>query len=74
MSKVQQAASGGLTPGRLAQATAQPGQVLAGKTFYAGDKQMKTGTYQPTEHLTLACGFIYSRHHAEAYYGDSTPK
>ena len=39
-----QSASGGLTKSKLALATAVPGDVVAGKTFYAGDKNLKTGT------------------------------
>lgn len=35
---------GGLTSSKLAQATATESDVLSGKTFYAGDKTMKTGT------------------------------
>lgn len=39
-----QSASGGLTKSKLELATAVPGDVVAGKTFYAGDKNLKTGT------------------------------
>lgn len=35
---------GGLSLGKLAQATARPGQVLAGVPFYAGNKTLKKGT------------------------------
>lgn len=35
---------GGLSLGKLAQATAKPGQVLAGVPYYAGDKTLKKGT------------------------------
>lgn len=35
---------GGLSLGKLAQATAKPGQVLAGVPFYAGNKTLKKGT------------------------------
>lgn len=37
-------ASGGLSNGKLALATAGTADVLAGKTYYAGDKEIKTGT------------------------------
>lgn len=37
------AASGGLSNGKLALATATPDQVLEGRTFYAGDRFIKTG-------------------------------
>lgn len=37
-------ASGGLSNGKLALATADTEDVLAGKTYYAGDKEIKTGT------------------------------
>lgn len=39
-----QSASGGLTKSKLALATAVPGDVVAGKTFYAGDKELQTGS------------------------------
>lgn len=35
---------GGLSLGKLAQATARPGQVLAGVPYYAGNKTLKKGT------------------------------
>lgn len=35
---------GGLSNGKLELATAGTGDVLAGKTYYAGDKEIKTGT------------------------------
>ena len=35
---------GGLSLGKLAQATAKPGQVLAGVPYYAGNKTLKKGT------------------------------
>ena len=37
-------AAGGLTKGKLELATAVAGNVLSGKTFYAGDKNLKIGT------------------------------
>lgn len=36
---------GGLSNGKLAQATATPADVLSGKTFFAGGKDIKTGTF-----------------------------
>lgn len=36
-------ANGGLSNGKLEMATAVPDEVLAGQTFYAGDKDIKTG-------------------------------
>lgn len=36
--------SGGLSGGKLALANATPGDVIAGKTFYSGNKELKTGT------------------------------
>ncbi|WP_298736904.1 hypothetical protein [uncultured Subdoligranulum sp.] len=36
-------AGGGLSGGKLALANATPGDVLAGKTFYSGEKDLKTG-------------------------------
>jgi len=38
-------AGGGLSKSKLALATATTSNVLAGKTFYAGDKELKTGTF-----------------------------
>lgn len=40
-------AGGGLTKAKLALATATENEVFVGKTFYAGDKLLKTGTYDP---------------------------
>lgn len=37
-------AAGGLLASKLAKATAAVGDVVQGKTFYAGDKTLKTGT------------------------------
>lgn len=61
----------GLTNGNLALATATAAQVLSGYTFYAGDKELKTGVLVPTpkvatgefdileygQTLTINCGF-----------------
>lgn len=38
------APGGGLSGGKLALADAETGDVLAGKTYYAGGKELKTGT------------------------------
>lgn len=40
-------AGGGLTNGKLALATATESEVFVGKTFYARDKLLKTGNYDP---------------------------
>ena len=40
-------AGGGLTKAKLALATATENEVFVGKTFYAGDKLLKTGNYDP---------------------------
>lgn len=40
-------AGGGLTKAKLALATATEQEVFVGKTFYAGDKVLKTGNYDP---------------------------
>ena len=45
MDLLNPAAGGGLSNAKLALATAKPADVLAGKTFYAGDKIKKTGSY-----------------------------
>ena len=56
---------GGLSNGKLAQATASEAQVLAGQKFYAGGKTLKTGTMRnngswPTaDKLTLESGKLY---------------
>lgn len=38
-------AGGGLSSSKLKATTAQPGDVLLNKTFYSGDKNIKTGTF-----------------------------
>ena len=60
---------GGLSNGKLAQATATPADVLSGKKFYAGDDTLKTGTLVPNfktatgefeggaTPLSINCGF-----------------
>lgn len=48
-------AGGGLSNSKLALATAVPSDVTSGKTFYAGDKELKTGTHKVTI-ITLATG------------------
>ena len=40
--------STGLTSSDLSLATALPADVTSGKTFYAGSKEIKTGTYTPS--------------------------
>lgn len=60
-------ASGGLSNGKLALATAGTGDVLAGKTYYAGDKEIKTGsmvnngawdvTVEPYASVTIPRGY-----------------
>lgn len=40
-------AGGGLTKAKLSLATAKEDEVFAGKTFYAGGKELRTGTYDP---------------------------
>lgn len=44
MSVAPHAGAGGLTNSKLAQANSGTGDVLSGKTFYSGDKNLKTGT------------------------------
>ena len=53
-----QSASGGLTKSKLELATAVPGDVVAGKTFYAGDKELQTGLIPNYGHEPLGskCG------------------
>lgn len=45
-------AGGGLTKLRLRRATAQMYDVISGKTFYAGDKNLKTGTLEERSSYT----------------------
>ena len=49
-----QSASGGLTKSKLELATAVPGDVVASKTFYAGDKELQTGLIPNYGHEPLA--------------------
>lgn len=49
-----QGAGSGLSKGKLQLATAVPGDVVAGKTFYAGDKDLKTGILQEMPGITDA--------------------
>lgn len=44
MDKRPMSAGSGLTSGKLAAANAALAEVLSGKTFYSGDKNLKTGT------------------------------
>ena len=41
----------GLSASKLGQATVTEGDVLVGKTFYSGDKTLKTGTMKDTQSL-----------------------
>ena len=43
----------GLSASKLGQATATEGDVLVGKTFYSGDKTLKTGTMKDTQSLAV---------------------
>lgn len=43
----------GLSATKLRQATATEGDVLVGKTFYSGDKTLKTGTMKDTQSLAV---------------------
>lgn len=65
------APGGGLSGGKLALATAEADDVLAGKTYYAGDKELKTGT------LALADATATESNVASGktfYAGDNTMK
>ena len=50
--------STGLSDEDLAKATATPGDVTAGKTFYAGDRELKTGTL---EKISITTGYTPER-------------
>lgn len=70
-------ASGGLTKSKLEQATAAPADVVAGETFYAGGKELKTGALieQPAvveaQNPTLYEGQLYYRIPFGAYRSQS---
>ena len=49
-----QGAGSGLSKGKLELATAVPGDVVAGKSFYAGDKELKAGTLTLSGNATAA--------------------
>lgn len=56
----------GLSESKLSQATASSSDVLSGKTFYAGDKELKTGTFDlssatATEEDVLSGKTFYAR-------------
>lgn len=62
---------GGLSSGKLAQATATPADVLSGKTFFAGGKDIKTGTFN----LAAANATVAQVAKGYTFYaGDSTLK
>ena len=51
--------SSGLSNSDLAKANAGTGDVIAGKTFYAGDKNLKTGTIEEREAYTDVSDIVY---------------
>lgn len=53
-------AGGGLASGKLELANAQPGDVVSGKKFYAGDKEIKTGTLKEMNGWTNAVSLYRS--------------
>ena len=53
-------AGGGLASGKLELANAQPGDVVSGKKFYAGDKEIKTGTLKEMGGWTSAVSLYRS--------------
>ena len=53
--KINFKAGGGLSNSALALATALVSDVAQGKTFYAGDKTLKTGTLIPYKYATGSC-------------------
>lgn len=62
---------GGLSGGKLAQASATPADVLSGKTFFAGGKDIKTGTFD----LSLANATVSQVLNGYKFYaGNSTLK
>lgn len=56
MDLLNPAAGGGLSNKKLADATATENDVKKGKTFYAGNKTIKTGTYIPHKSYTSTTG------------------
>lgn len=65
------APGGGLSGGKLALATAEAGDVLAGKTYYAGDKELKTGTLALADATATAADVASGK---TFYSGDKTIK
>lgn len=61
--------STGLSDADLARANATPEDVTAGKTFYAGDRTLKTGTASAAEIGVVLSGSVT----AENYYTQITP-
>lgn len=54
MDLLNPAAGGGLSNAKLAAATAKPSEVAKGKTFYAGDKNLQTGTGPRSQSGTMS--------------------
>ncbi len=50
--KVNFKSGGGVSSAKLALADAEEGDVASGKTFYAGDKSLKTGTFVGYQYIT----------------------
>lgn len=65
-----QSASGGLTKSKLELATAVPGDVVAPATFYAGDKDLKTGTLQDLGYEPQGNGCALYNDNVYIYFGD----
>ena len=65
------APGGGLSGGKLALADAETGDVLAGKTYYAGDKELKTGTLALADATATAADVASGK---TFYAGDKTIK
>ena len=67
----------GLSASKLGQATATEGDVLVGKTFYSGDKTLKTGTMKDTQTLAatpmVLTHVCMSLNQASQWSGDSNP-
>ena len=59
----------GLSASKLGQATATEGDVLVGKTFYSGDKSLKTGTNTNSDYLELTAIMTFDTSNYSAALG-----
>lgn len=65
-------AGGGLSKSKLALANAALSDVLSGKTFYAGDKNLKTGTMANRGSISATLNPGGSKSYSAGYYSGGT--